>query len=113
MWSLNAPELQCKKKDENEFAQIGSAPTDTESQNNSKFSLSASSFTLIGIAGFVLCFCIPACVVQNLVNWNNQNKDLNGINDYDATRLAEKYATSANTVWSDGRWWIWIICIWY
>ena len=30
-WSLNAPELQCKKKDENEFAKIGSAPKDTES----------------------------------------------------------------------------------
>ena len=64
-WSLNAPEVQCKKKDENK---------PEESQSESEFDQNLvyqQYFIMIGIAGFILCFCVPACVVQHRINRNN------------------------------------------
>ena len=93
-WHLNVTEVHCGKKD--------GPPTSQLKAQEPNSGLSAIGIALISVAVFIVCICIPGCVIQ--YKMNSKNEDKGGLEEYtDDTiaRLAELYAKSAYSAWSD------------
>jgi len=100
-WNLNSTEARCGKDavdelQEKEMIQTGGDSNEKEPASG----LTIGAMILTCIAGFFVCFCMPAFLLQYLLD--KQKGEGNAeYNDDTITRLAELYAKSAYSAWTD------------